>query len=129
MEEAICKNIAALGLANRDVKRKNFDVIQAAKKAGVSSALLEVCFLDDPDDMAVYAANKDAAAKAIAEGICSGFGIQMPETTEPAEPWYQGAMEFVVANGIADGTRPTDPATRAEAWTMLERLHALMKGG
>ena len=101
VEEAICKNIASLGLSNRGVKRKNYDVIQAARSAGVSSALLEVCFLDDPDDMRVYSANKTAVATAIAAGIVSGFGIQaQPPAPEPTQPWYQEYMDFVVANEI-----------------------------
>lgn len=128
VEEAICKNIASLGLTNRGVKRKNWDVIQAARSAGVSSALLEVCFLDDPDDMRVYNANKTAVATAIAAGIVSGFGLQMPAPApEPTQPWYQEALDFVVANGIADGTRPEDPCTRAEAWVMLLRLARLAR--
>lgn len=129
VEEAICKNIASLGLSNRGVKRKNYDVIQAARSAGVSSALLEVCFLDDPDDMRVYSANKTAVATAIAAGIVSGFGIQaQPPAPEPTQPWYQEYMDFVVANGISDGSRPDEPCTRAHAWAMLFRLAKLMGG-
>lgn len=127
VEEAICKNIASLGLANRGVKRKNLDVIQAARTAGVSSALLEVCFLDDPDDMEIYQANKTAIATAIAAGIVSGFGLQATKPEQP-QPWYQEPMEWVMAEGIADGTRPTDPATRAEVWTMLLRLFRVLGG-
>ena len=129
VEEAICKNIASLGLTNRGVKRKNYDVIQAARSAGVSSALLEVCFLDDPDDMDIYQANKTAIATAIAAGIVSGFGIQaQPPAPEPTQPWYQEYMDFVVANGISDGSRPDEPCTRAHAWAMLFRLAKLMGG-
>ena len=51
VEEAICKNVAALGFTNRGVKRKNWSVIATAKSQGVSSCLLEVCFIDDPDDI------------------------------------------------------------------------------
>lgn len=126
VEEAICNNIASLGLANRGVKRKNWDVIQSARSAGVSSALLEVCFLDDPDDMEIYQTNKTAIATAIAAGIVSGFGLQA-KPDQPT-PWYQEAMEWVMADGIADGTRPTDPATRAEVWTMLLRLFRVLGG-
>lgn len=75
VELQICAKLSALGLTNRGVRRKNFSVISAAKKAGVSSALLGVCFLDDPDDMAVYLKDRAAVAKAIAEGIAAGFGL------------------------------------------------------
>lgn len=38
------------------------------------------------------------------------------------EPWYAEAQKWAMENGIADGERPTEPATRAEVWTMLKRL-------
>lgn len=130
VEEAICKNIASLGLTNRGVKRKNWDVIQAARSAGVSSALLEVCFLDDPDDMRVYNANKTAVATAIAAGIVSGFGIQpQPPAPEPTQPWYQEAMDWAKEYGLMDGTRPLANVTRAELATALWRFYNLIKEG
>ena len=51
VETKIVQAIAAFGLKNRGVKRTNFTVIARAKAAGVSSALLETCFIDDKDDM------------------------------------------------------------------------------
>ena len=59
----------------RGVKRMNFNVIYSAKKAGVSSALLEVCFIDNEDDMNTYENNKDEVVQAIAEGIKEGFDL------------------------------------------------------
>lgn len=125
VEEAICREVSALGLTNRGVKRKNWSVIQTAKTAGVSSALLEVCFLDDADDMAVYTQDKAAVAAAVARGICEGFGLDIPAQSAPA-PWYADAQAWAIEMGIADGSRPTDPATRAEVWTMLQRLSQRM---
>lgn len=82
VEEAICKNIAALGFNNRGVKRKNWTVISKAKADGTSSALLETCFIDDADDMALYAAKRTQVAQAIAAGIAEGFGLKAD--TDPA---------------------------------------------
>lgn len=82
VEETICKNIAAIGFKNRGVKKKNFSVISKAKSSGVSSALLEVCFIDDYDDVKLYAKNRDKVAEAIARGIVSGFGLT---TSKPRE--------------------------------------------
>ena len=132
VEKAICEKVANVGLTNRGVKRTNFNVIQAAKKAGVSSALLEVCFIDDPDDMAVYTAYRDEIAAAIADGIREGFGLEEATTTTPttppaadnetAEPWYTDVMKWAKENGIMDGTRPTEAATRAEVATMIRNF-------
>lgn len=75
VELQIAQRISALGLRNRGVKRKNFDVITAAKRAEVSSALIECCFIDDPDDMEVYLRNRRAMGVAIADAIAAGFGL------------------------------------------------------
>ena len=78
VEENIVKGIASLGLKNRGVKRKNWSVINYCKSRGISSALLEICFIDDADDMKIYTTKKDGIAQAIAKGIADGFGLKKP---------------------------------------------------
>ncbi|MBQ7567024.1 MAG: N-acetylmuramoyl-L-alanine amidase [Oscillospiraceae bacterium] len=83
VEEGICRAIASFGFANRGVKRRsNLKVINTAKARGISSALLEVCFLDDPDDLKLYLANREKIARAVADAICEGFGIELPKETD-----------------------------------------------
>ena len=43
----------------------------------------------------------------------------------PALHWADKAISKAMAKGIADGTRPDGPATRAEVWTMFDRLGLL----
>ena len=74
-EAAMLKNLASLGFPNRGVKKKNYSVIREAKRQGASSALLEVCFLDDMDDMTQYLARRDAVAAAIAAGLREGYRL------------------------------------------------------
>ena len=76
VEEKIVKGISDIGLTNRGVKRKNWSVIQKIKTQGVSSALLEVCFIDDLDDMKLYQNKKSEIIKAIANGIIEGFSLE-----------------------------------------------------
>ena len=76
VETKIVKGISDIGFKNRGVKRKNFAVINKVKAQGVSSALLEVCFIDDIDDMKLYQAKKAEVIKAIATGIIDGFGLK-----------------------------------------------------
>ena len=83
VEQDILANMAVLGFTNRGVKRKNFTVISKIKQQGVSAALLEVAFIDDRDDMNLYQAKKNEIAKAIADGIAEGFGLENP--TESGE--------------------------------------------
>lgn len=65
---------------NRSVKRNNFAVIQTARNLGMSSALLEVCFVSNASDAAKYKANKQAIAQAICDGISEGFGYSNSTT-------------------------------------------------
>lgn len=76
VETRICEAISKFGFKNRGVKRYNYAVIKTVKNNGTSAALLEVCFIDDPDDMAIYVANKEAIAKSIADAVLTGFGIE-----------------------------------------------------
>lgn len=36
--------------------------------------------------------------------------------------WTKEGYDFVVKNKISDGTRPKEPVTREELWTMLHRF-------
>lgn len=93
VEENIVSNLAKLGLRNRHLngkgefepKKKDFRVISKVKSQGVSSALLELCFIDDIDDMRIYTAKKNDLAKAVAKGIVDGFKLTPATLTEPAD--------------------------------------------
>ena len=136
VEEAICKNIAECKLTNRGIKRKNFAVINSAKKAGTSSALLEVCFLDNLNDMKVYSENFNNIISAIANGIKQGFGlsgeINIDVDSKPDDNTQEEvnnipideadlAWQWGIDNGITDGTNPDKEATRKQVITMIYR--------
>ena len=115
VESLIVKSLARLGLRNRGVKVYDWAVIGQAKREGVSAALLEVCFLDDGDDMKIYLQSKQAVAQAICDGIVEGFGLQEKEN------WYDEAMKWAKDKGLMDGTRPYESVSRAELATVLMR--------
>ena len=60
----------------RGVKRKNFNVIARAKRSGVSSALLETCFIDNANNVNTYKSNVNGICQAICDGIAEGFGLK-----------------------------------------------------
>lgn len=74
VEKAIVNNLSKY-YKNRGVKRTNFLVINTAKSYGVSSALLEVCFIDNANDVNTYVNNKYNIANAIVKGIVDGFKL------------------------------------------------------
>ena len=82
VEQAVVNKISALGFTNRGVKRSNFRVISRAKSAGVSSALLEVCFISNKDDMSKYNSKFQQVCDAISSGIAQGFGLTRKSTAQ-----------------------------------------------
>ena len=48
--------------------------------------------------------------------------------TDNAAGWAKAGQAWAMKNELFDGTRPTDPLTRQEAWTMLHRYHELTQG-
>lgn len=58
------------------VKVYNYSVIYSAKLQGVSSALLEVCFIDNESDMTIYQNNKINIISGVALAIINGFGLE-----------------------------------------------------
>ena len=79
--ERICRNVSTLGYNNRGVKTsKNLYVL---RKTTAPALLVECCFVDDADDVALY--NADTMARAIAEGIT---GETISYTEEPTQDGF-----------------------------------------
>lgn len=86
VEEAILRRVCALGFRNRGIKRSSgLAVMRHVHSRGISHALVETCFIDDRDDMTLYAAQFDAIARAIADGVAEGFGKVVQEKEEDNE--------------------------------------------
>ena len=74
----IVENISKLGLKNRGVKTSNAYVLRYTKAPAL---LIEVCFIDDKDDMEVYKKSPKMVAKAIVEGILNKSIIDEVKTS------------------------------------------------
>ncbi len=108
VETKIVQAIAAFGLKNRGVKRTNFTVIARAKAAGVSSALLETCFIDDKDDMQIYSSKKAQIAAAVANAIAAQFGLKKSNTAagsgaQAAEKEIRAGSTVTIKDGAVYG--------------------------
>lgn len=79
MANAVAPLLAAYGVdvVKYDQNKNAYDVLvqNTVTNAGISHALIETCFVDDKDDMTLYAAKFDEIAKAIADGVAEGFGL------------------------------------------------------
>lgn len=106
VEQSIINKVASCGLRNRGVKVADFLVIRTVKNKGISSALIETCFIDDRDDMNVYVAKKNEIAQAITNGIVEGFGLgeaEKPVLTPTPQPKPQETSIDELAREVLNG--------------------------
>lgn len=119
VETEILSSLNKLGFTNRGVKVSgNLAVINSAKRAGLSCALLEVCFIDDEDDMKLYLNDRNKIAQAISGGIMKGFNL-VPNvntdnkgddnvvtyaTYEDVPDWGKPTVKKLMDKGLLEGT-------------------------
>lgn len=134
VENQIVENISHLGFVNRGVKHRDFSLISHIKKQGTSAALLEVCFIDDLDDMKLYSQKKHKIAEAVSLAIASGFGIggdrMGVEFKDISDHYAKEHIERLAAYGIINGDgdgnfMPDKPITRADAAIMISNALAV----
>lgn len=108
----ILDSIVHLGFTDRGTKVDNLAVIHAAAAKGTPAALLEVCFIDDADDMALYTRDRNAVARAIAGGITKAFNLTKEEanemviykTYEEVPDWGKPTVKKLMDKGLLQGT-------------------------
>ncbi len=110
LERAMCENIAAIGLRNRGVKQHNWSVIARAKRAGCHACLLEVCFIDDKDDMMLYLSRREQIAEEIAKAVADTYHLEMEDeevkrynSMAEIPAWGQDAVKKLVLTGKING--------------------------
>lgn len=127
VETKIIQSIAALGFKSRGVKRTNFTVIYRAKAAGVSSALLEVCFIDDKDDMSVYAAKKAQIAAAVANAIAVQFGLKKGNQAAPVAKEIKAGSIVTIKSGAVYGGLSSARGKAVPAAQIGDKKHTVEK--
>ena len=157
-EDKILAALAAIGLTTRKSAAGKFAVINTAAADGCRANLLEVCFLDDADDLQIYTKNRTEICQAIAQAVCESLGIKTKEKegTEMTEEairrivreeiaavekeqrmknpaaWSKSDREWAEKNGIIKGTgngmEYQAPCTREQMVAFLHRYDAV-KGG
>ena len=121
---AICEAIAALGYKNRGVKAR--PALAVLKNTKAPAMLIECCFVDDADDVALYDADKMAAA--IVQGIIGQVSAapapqpDKPEVQEQSDTYpaqFQSWLNAGYGTGLTvDGL--WGPKTRAAAIKALQ---------
>ena len=136
IEGNIVQNIAALGFTNRGVKSNGFAVINTARSRGARAALLEVCFIDDADDMKLFLAKKNQIIDAIVKGF--GFAVSgetpkvqtTPDKTEKPATTETGALYRVQVGAFSlkkNATQKRDALKAAGFTAIVVPVGALWK--
>jgi len=123
--------IRATGRPDRGVKSANFHVLRETRMTAV---LVECGFMTNRDECELLKSDeyRRKCAEAIVAGIVETYGLKskqpaQPSATDEVSAWARAARDWAVAEGITDGTRPKDPVTREELWTMLYRAFGAQK--
>lgn len=99
----------------------------------VSTVIVEYGFATNKADAELIESNWRDYAEAVVRAFCQhiGHAYQLPDQPtqepEPEQPeqtvsdWAKEAHDWAVEQGITDGSRPKDPVTREEVWTILHR--------
>lgn len=142
--ERIAAGISRCGLRNRGAKQTGGLLVLNTASRYTDAVLAEVCFIDDRDDMSVYAKGKQKIADAIGNAVAESYGLKKeePELTEkqvrdiareetknylasleklPPSDWAAQELAKAKANGITDGTAPQAYATREQVAVMIQR--------
>lgn len=124
VEEKIMQELSKYFVV-RGVKRKNFNVIAKARRSGVSSALIEVCFIDNAEDMNTYQNNKDGIVSAIVNGIVEGFGVSQGTAQPTPQPAPQVTKSIVdLANEVIAGKYGTGEARKKALGSLYNEVQA-----
>lgn len=128
VELPMTSRIAKLGFKQRTNRAQSLAVMNTAAGYGKKANLLEVCFVDDADDIKLYNAKKAEIAQAIADGIAAYFKLKKQEVKPVAKTEQELAIEYVKSEGIMKGYDDKnfgekDPLTRGQFAVIEYRKH------
>jgi len=125
LAEVVQRNLVqTTGRPNRGVKTANFHVLRETKMTAI---LVECGFMTNREECALLKTDeyRRKCASAIVSAIVEVYGLKEKKQAGPADEvseWAREARDWAVSRGITDGTRPREPVTREEVWTMLYRM-------
>jgi len=96
LAQKIQSALVKVGFANRGVKEANFQVLRETKAPAV---LIEIGFVDNSLDNALFDSKRADIVKGIAKAILSQLGIKYMEETNPQDKLTR-ALDILVNNGV-----------------------------
>ncbi|OUM86641.1 MAG: hypothetical protein BAA01_11570 [Bacillus thermozeamaize] len=117
--------VKTTGRRDRGVKTADFHVLRETRMPAI---LVECGFMTNREECELLKSDayRRKCAEAIVAGIVEVYGLKPKQpvqepATDGVSVWAREARDWAVSRGISDGTRPKDPVTREEVWTMLYR--------
>ena len=77
-------------------------------QTGISYRLIEICFIDNNNDMAIFEKNKNSIARELVEAIEGRKIVEKPKPTPTPKPTSKAKTETAVTNGIGIEQLATD---------------------
>ncbi|MDQ0154899.1 N-acetylmuramoyl-L-alanine amidase [Robertmurraya andreesenii] len=106
----------------RDRGAKQRQDLYFLRNTNAPSILIEVCFIDNADDMRKLMAQMDAIVNAIVKAITGKVAPAPAKPKSAYEIELEQAVDWAKAAGVSDGTRLNDACTRGQVIMMLYRL-------
>lgn len=127
---AIFNALVGAGMPGRRVFCKSLDnnpqtdyYFMHRETGSVSTVIVEYGFATNRADAELIESNWRDYAEAVVRAFCQHAGYDYAPPQQPMD-WreeFARAREWAVEQGITDGSRPKDPVTREEVWTILHR--------
>ena len=119
----ICSKLSAIGFKNRGVKVN--DDLYVLRKTNAAALLIEVCFVDDKDDVEIYKKNVDNISKAIAEAlinktITEKVAVELPQKKQTSYKVRITADVLKIRKGPGVSYGTNGSVKKGQAFTIVD---------
>jgi N-acetylmuramoyl-L-alanine amidase len=119
----VCEKLAKIGFKNRGVKVR--DDLYVLRKTNAAALLIEVCFVDDKDDVEIYKKNVDNISKAIAEAlinkpITEKVAVELPQKKQTSYVVRITADVLKIRKGAGVSYGTNGSVKKGEAYTIID---------
>ena len=113
-EDALLSAVSSQGFTKHSAKSGSYAVINTAYRAGCKANLLELCFLDDADDVRLWNPKKQAACEAIAAALVGETAVQPATVNQFGAYWH--TLEHIAYIPMQGQGETVTAAAKRKTW-------------